>query len=61
MERYGIEQSYLFLILWARFLLLMRFLRHFQRMLPFFFHTLELRFIETPQQPTTVRQTASPS
>jgi hypothetical protein len=31
-------------IFWARFRLLMRFLRHFQRILPRFFQTREERF-----------------
>gem|GEM_PF-3615218 len=37
--------TYWFRILWARIRRRMRFLRHFQRMWPRFFHTLELRFI----------------
>ena len=48
MELSGTEAQDHFCFLAALFLRLILFLRHFQRMLPFFFHARELRFIQFP-------------
>ena len=45
----GSPDDYCLRIFWARMRRRMRFLRHFQRMWPRFFHTRELRFI--PSRP----------